>query len=227
MDNYIISQTGGVLSSVEHEQTKIAIRAAKREGKKFIELYYNQNLVQDAVAQSEIRINGVRSIRVYQHRDAKNRVQYEVVETGGQCVFQLDEISGEWIGEMLDDQEDGLYGEKGYNRDFLASHFETGEFIIKDKRIERDIKRRLDRIKKAQHEKELAQIESDAAILPVLEEEQARIKEKIAKAKELQVKAKTEAMPSLTTFKKSNPPLAPAESNPKPAEANAKHATSS
>jgi hypothetical protein len=156
-------------------------------------------MIQDAEMQHEVRVNGVQSVQVYENRDAKNKRSYDVVVRGGQLVFIYNEDAAEWIGEMLDDKTEGVYGEIGYNRDFLDTHLETGEFTIKDKRIEREVRSRLEKIKKINHEKQLKKVEEDISILPSLEEEKARLEEKIAKAKEQHELAKSRVMPSLET----------------------------
>ena len=204
--NYSYNQAGGVVSTAEEMMVHVAIREAKKAGHKFIELYYNQELIQDAELQAEVRINGVQAVRVYESRDKQNRRTYDVVVKGGQLIFRLDEEIGEWVGEMLDDKTEGLYGEIGYNRDILASHYETGEFIIKDKRIEREVKSRLEKIKKIRHQKDVERVAKDTSILPSLEEEKKRLEEKIEKAREQQQVAKSGSMPSLTAFKKNETP---------------------
>ena len=203
---YTTNQAGGVVSTAEELQTHIAIREAKKKGHKFIEVYYNQDLIQDAVAQFEVRINGLQSIRVYPGRDSKNRLKYDVVVSGGQLVFQYNESIDQWVGEVLDDKTPGLYGEEGYNRDFLATHYETGEFIIKDGRVKRDIERRLERIKKMNAEKKEKSVEEDVTVLPALIEEQKRLEEKIAAAKKKQEESKTKSFTGPVVNIKGGPP---------------------
>jgi len=185
MTDLVNTMAAGVLTRDEHLKQLSALREARKQGHNFIKIKLNENFLASE-GQSEVKFNGVKAVRVYPSGLGRGGLQnYEVVVSGGELVFRFtpseDPENDGWYASMLDDQETSIYdpNKKGYNRDFLASHFESGQFIILDAKVKRDIVARAKLIKEHVIERNQKNIEDKNIRLQTLKEQQHVIKKQI------------------------------------------------
>ena len=120
--------------------------AAEDAGYKFMKVYLNKTRV--SRGQKEVFIHGVKQLKAYgRGRNEEGIDEWEFVKDSGLVKFKLDRRERAYIGYLWDDNDKTKYGWKGYNRNILATHIETGDFIIKDEDILKSIHNRLEKIK--------------------------------------------------------------------------------
>ncbi len=121
--------------------------AAEEEGFKFIKIILSKKRV--AGIQKQLHIHGVKALNAYSKgKNDEGIEEFEFERTSGIIKFKRDRRARAYVGYLWDDDERGYYSRKGFNRDFLATHLETGDFIIKDETVLEDVKKRLEKIKK-------------------------------------------------------------------------------
>lgn len=183
--------TGGFITPEEQMKRMGFIREARRQGHKFLRIKLNEKMIIREDIQTEVKFNGVKSVVVYPAgRGRGGQPKFEVLVKGGELVFRYtpddDPDKDGWYADMLDDQAPAKYGEKGYNRDFLASHLASGEFIIVDPKVRRDIVARAKKIAQIVKQKEESVKEKRVKNLKDLEEQKKALEEEIRIAKEQQ-----------------------------------------
>lgn len=150
------------------------IGAAIGAGHKFIEVHLSPNAdIQGG------RMSGVLVVDTFlDGRDNRGIPKYSFNIRGGDIDFVYDAKKYIRVADppLLDDDESGITGPKGYNRDFLASHWESGIFVIPDKEVEADIKKRAVLIKKMAEEKVFEAPEDPAEVHSVLKDLEAHEK---------------------------------------------------
>jgi len=121
--------------------------AAEDAGYKFMELILNKNRV--SRGQKEVRLAGVKVLRCYSKGQNDDGIEeWDFVKSSGQIKFKLDRKKRAYVGYLWDDDQEGIYHRKGYNRDFLASHIDTSDFQIVDELLEQDIIKRKEKMQK-------------------------------------------------------------------------------
>lgn len=121
---------------IEHDN----IRAMESEGHRFIALMLNEKIMDE----QEQRFGNVYKLRVFrdrQIRSGQTNISDNIEQ--GHLVFRYDPHLRRHAAYLWDDDRPGEFSERGYNRDFLASHYEHRAWEIEDKDIEDDIKERL------------------------------------------------------------------------------------
>jgi hypothetical protein len=183
---------GGVLTGSETDPGP-NIHVAIGGGYNFIEVHLNRKAdIQGG------RMAGVLVVDTYEDGVDNNGVpKYSFNVRGGYIDFVYDPSKYIRVADppLLDDTEPCMTGPKGYNRDFLASHWDSGIFIIPDKEIEADIKRRAVLLKKQAEEKKFVAPENPAELSTALKD--LEIHEKFLKEKkESLLKAQQSKTPS-------------------------------
>lgn len=144
-----------------------ARNAAQLEGHKFIELHLiNMKAIRGL---PDVTLAGVKTLRPFSKGATADGIEEFTFQIeGGRVKFKLDRESRAYVGWMYDDNEKGLYGEKGYNRDFLATHLSRQIFKIKSKAIQEDVERRWKNIERFLAEaEEKKKLKKDAAEVKV------------------------------------------------------------
>jgi len=67
----------------------------------------------------------------------------EFIEKQGCLTFRYDPMLRAHVAYMFDDYKEAMYAKTGQNRDFLASHYETGDFEITDETVLKDVMERV------------------------------------------------------------------------------------
>lgn len=183
-----------------------AILAAQAEGYKYIKIYLNP-----VAKLQQPRFAGVLQVQTYENgTDENNMVKYDFVVDGkGYLDFQFDRRTRKMTAYLLDDDKKGTVSAKGYNRDFLASHYASNYFIIPDDEIAENVRRRALLIKEAAEKRKPEQPpdqESIDSLIKATEEEELRARERL----ELLRKQKDRD----NTRKKTTPSLDPAKRAP-------------
>lgn len=185
------SMTGGFITQEEQYQRMAYMREARRQGHEFIRLKLNEAVIQREDVQSEVKFNGVQTIAVFPAGRGKGgHPKYEVQVRGGELLFKYtpdeDPTKDGWYADMLDDKSPAIYAEKGYNRDFLASHLASKEFIIIDPKVKRDVTMRAKKIAEVTKKKEEENKERRASNLKSHEQRKQELEEEIKLAREQQ-----------------------------------------
>jgi len=127
--------------------------AAQEQGYKFIEIVLSKKRVPGL--KPEISIHGVKKLIAYSKGMNDEGIQeFEFVKSSGTIQFFRNREKRAYIGYMWHDDNEGLYGEKSYNIDFLATHMETGDFKIVEAKYRKLVEDRLVIIKKILSERE-------------------------------------------------------------------------
>jgi len=121
--------------------------AAEERGYKFIKLHLNKKRI--AGVQKELHIHGVKRLNAYNKGLTDDGIQqFEFERSSGTIKFKRDRKARAYVGHLWVDDYDGLYGEKSYNIDFLATHVETGDFTIVDPKWKAIVEKRYKHIRK-------------------------------------------------------------------------------
>lgn len=121
---------------------------AKKQGYKFIKVYLNHKRVE--TSGKTVTICG--AVMLKGTKGGLNSVgqrayEFREIRGGASMIFRLDESEREFICYMYDDPGRGYFSPVGFNRDFLASHMDRDDFIIRDPEVHADIKLRYEYMK--------------------------------------------------------------------------------
>ena len=127
------------------------IREAETQGHSFVKLSLQKNIAKDM----DYKLKYVKGLKHFVTTVGLSAQQIiEFVPHDVELVFRYDIMLRHHIAYMLDDNEKGNFSEKGYNRDFLASHHGTGDIKILDEKVEADIMVRVKTLEGMEKEKE-------------------------------------------------------------------------
>jgi hypothetical protein len=149
--------TTGIFANRALEEIEELRYEAQAQGYTFLKIRLNPRMVRN----KDMRLAGVKVARGFasgEKPDGTRKIDFLV--TGGLLQFQFDRVARTWMAYLLDDKDRGAFSDKGYNRDFLASHLVNSApgmemFIIdEDKEVIADIKDRMERLSKRMKDKE-------------------------------------------------------------------------
>lgn len=189
MVNTSYNQAGSVITDEELAQRMENLREARRAKFKFIKIKLDESNF-PTPGQTEVSVNGVKDVKMFPAGLGKDRrPTYTAVVRGGPLVFHYkrtnDPDTDGMFAYMLDDDEKGIYATKGYNRDFLASHYSTGWFIIEDPKVQKDVEARYRKMKAAVAVAEKERIKKKEISVNALLEKKKEIEKQLKLAESL------------------------------------------
>ena len=158
-----------------HEQEKIL--EAELQGHSFIKLKYKKSYRKDM----PIVIGPVWTLQEYRNTTIRDgATTMNLILRMGKLWFRWDPLQRSHVAYLLDDKEPGCFSEKGWNRDFLATHYTLNEWEILTEEVKDDILIRIELSRAVQAKKKEGLAKKDEGEIDILAIDEKDIEKQIA-----------------------------------------------